>query len=445
LRFVAPEEFSVVGWHKSVLLEDCDFMQHRTRVSVTRLREMGLIGNDEDVTSLGGAGFDEDDSSEEELARDEEIDEQRVFRENNPLQKEMWRVVVKDIIARVDEDGDGIAERRRFIRIGNTIRYDEPIDYCPYGVFAPIIMPHRFIGKSSYDLMGQWQHVQSTLLRQTLNNIYLNNHQRPIIKTSGGRPRVDMTSLLTSGPGQPIYEEEAGALRYEPPPAIATDIIGVAEVVRQAGETRTGITRISQGINPDAITKTAAGAAILTENANEREELMARVCAETCLKPVFKAISHLIKKYQNKKKMIRIYNKFVEMDPAMWSDAYDMSINVGLGSGTARQTTENIERLMAVQEKMVAGGGLGTLVLPQNLYAAAVRHAETIGFKDASAFFNDPSTVFGRRRPLLGALFRYAQRHEWLDSNPRRQKAPSSAPAGDAMSSRPRDLGASGA
>jgi hypothetical protein len=122
-----------------------------------------------------------------------------------------------------------------------------------------------------------------------------------------------------------------------------------------------------------------------------------------------------------------------------------MSINVGLGSGTARQTTENIERLMAVQEKMVAGGGLGTLVLPQNLYAAAVRHAETIGFKDASAFFNDPSTVFGRRRPLLGALFRYAQRHEWLDSNPRRQKAPSSAPAGDAMSSRPRDLGASGA
>jgi hypothetical protein len=77
----------------------------------------------------------------------------------------------------------------------------------------------------------------------------------------------------------------------------------------------------------------------------------------------------------------------------MWSDAYDMSINVGLGSGTARQTTENIERLMAVQEKMVAGGGLGTLVLPQNLYAAATRHAETIGFKDASAFFNDPSTV----------------------------------------------------
>jgi hypothetical protein len=53
------------------LLEDCDFMQHRTRVSVTRLREMGLVGNDEDVTSLGGAGFNEDDSSEEELARDE--------------------------------------------------------------------------------------------------------------------------------------------------------------------------------------------------------------------------------------------------------------------------------------------------------------------------------------------------------------------------------------
>jgi hypothetical protein len=95
---VAPEEFSVVAWHKSVLLEDCDFMQHRTRVSVTRLREMGLVGNDEDVTDLGGAGFDEDDSSEEELARDEEIDEQRVFRENNPLQKEMWRVVVNRLL-----------------------------------------------------------------------------------------------------------------------------------------------------------------------------------------------------------------------------------------------------------------------------------------------------------------------------------------------------------
>jgi hypothetical protein len=93
---------------------------------------------------------------------------------------------------------------------------------------------------------------------------------------------------------------------------------GLAELVRQAGETRTGITRISQGINPDAITKTAAGAAILTENANERDGSGVR--AETCLKPVFKAIAHLIKKYQNTKRMIRIYNKFVEMDPGIWSD-----------------------------------------------------------------------------------------------------------------------------
>jgi hypothetical protein len=36
---------------------------------------------------------------------------------------------------------------------------------------------------------------------------------------------------------------------------------------------------------------------------------MARVCAETCLKPVFKAISHLIKEYQNRKKMIRIHSQ----------------------------------------------------------------------------------------------------------------------------------------
>ena len=162
----------------------------------------------------------------------------------------------------------------------------------------------------------QWQRVQSELLRQTLNNIYLNNNQRPIIKTSGGRPRVDMESLMTAGLGQPIYEDDQGAIRYEAPPPIANDIVSVSEVVRQQGETRSGITRISQGINPDAITKTAAGAAILTQNANEREELLCRVCAETCLKPTFKAIAHLTRIHQNRARMIRIYNKFVEMDPS---------------------------------------------------------------------------------------------------------------------------------
>lgn len=392
---VAPEKISVCGWHGSVLLEEADYVRHRDRLTVTKLREMGLVGPDEDVDSLGSAGLDQDDMSEEEQARDAEVEEQRLFRENNPLQTEMWRVVVDDIIARVDEDGDGIAERRRIIRIGDTIRFDEPTDYCGYGVFAPILMPHRFIGKAPADLVMQQQHIQSTLLRQTLTNIYLNNHQRPIVLQQGNTPQADMDSLMTAGPGQPIFEKQAGAIRYEAPPPMAADIIGVSEHVRQLAEPRTGVTRLSQGINPDLITKNAAGglATVLTENASEREEMYCRVFAETCLKQVFASIAHLASKYQNRKKMIRIYNKFVEMDPSNWSEGLDMTINVGLGSGTARQTTANIADLMSKQEMIVQGGGLGTLVTPQNLFNAASKYAETIGFKDPSVFFNDPSTV----------------------------------------------------
>ena len=217
---------------------------------------------------------------------------------------------------------------------------------------------------------------------------------RPIVKRSAqGAPLVDIESLMTAGPGEPIYERETGALRFEGPGFNAADILGVSEIVRQAGEVRTGITRISQGINPDAITKTATGAAILTENANDRIEMLARVFAETCLRPVFAAIAKLATQYQSRKKQIRIYNKFEEVDPSTWSEHSDMTINVGLGTGTARQTTANMAELLQRQAMVVEGGGLGTLVTPQNLYNGLSKYVQTIGFKDASPYFTDPTTI----------------------------------------------------
>ena len=58
---------------------------------------------------------------------------------------------------------------------------NEPIEQIPFATVTAIPMPHRFYGLSIYDLIGDVQEIKTTLLRQTLNNAYLQNNARTVV------------------------------------------------------------------------------------------------------------------------------------------------------------------------------------------------------------------------------------------------------------------------
>jgi hypothetical protein len=60
-----------------------------------------------------------------------------------------------------------------------------------------IPMPFRFFGLSFYDLLADVQQMSTTIMRQTLDNMYLQNAARTVVVDG----QANLDDLLTSRPG----------------------------------------------------------------------------------------------------------------------------------------------------------------------------------------------------------------------------------------------------
>ena len=87
--------------------------------------------------------------------------------------------------------------------------------------------------------------------------------------------------------------------------------------------------------------------------------------------------------------MRRIRNSWVAVDPREWKSRNDMTINVGLGTGSRSERLAQIMALIGLQKEAVAAG-MSNLVSPGNLYNSAKEVAKILELKNTEMFFPDP-------------------------------------------------------
>ena len=79
---------------------------------------------------------------------------------------------------------DGYAELRNVMVIGDeaqVLMSNEYANFIPYASITAYPIPFKFTGLSIPMIVGDLQRIQSTLMRQTLDNTYLQNHQRHLV------------------------------------------------------------------------------------------------------------------------------------------------------------------------------------------------------------------------------------------------------------------------
>ncbi len=89
---------------------------------------------------------------------------------------------------------------------------------------------------------------------------------------------------------------------------------------------------------------------------------------------------------------MRLRNQWITVDPREWKTRYDMTVNVGLGTGTRSERLAHVMAVIELQKQALAGG-LTNLVNAQNLYASAKEVTKLVGLVNVDAYFTDPKTV----------------------------------------------------
>jgi hypothetical protein len=382
---VPPEEF-LVSRH-AVNLDDCHFVAHRTSMTVSELVAMGY---DRDII--------EQYAGENELDTDREVNNRFQDLEAatgvDPADPTLRSVIYHECIMNVDFDGDGIAERRRICAIGSDgdyILHNEPFDHMPFAVCSPILMPHRLIGRSIYDLTEDLQVIKTTLMRQYLDSVYSSTLPR-MIAVEG---QVNLDDLLDGSAGGVIRARQPGMVQQITGASVGGEIRPLMDYLDSVKETRTGMSRASQGLSPDSLqSSTASAVAATVRGAQVKLESYARTMAETGVKDLFKGILHLVLKHDNKPKVFRLRNSFVPINPAEWKSQFDTIVQVGLGTTDDETKIAFLTQVAAKQEQILMQLGPQNPIVSMEQYVNTLRSiAEIGGFKDVDQFFNSPQMI----------------------------------------------------
>lgn len=378
---IPPEEFLVSK--KASSIEDADFVAHRTTMKVSDLIQMGY---DRDTVEKY-AGYTELDSSSEVANRFEDIESSDT---TDSSDMSMRDVLVVESYIKSDYDGDGVAELRRVVTLGSGFEVveNETFDHVPFACLSPILMPHRLVGRSIAELIMDLQLIKSTVMRQLLDNIYLTNNAR-VAAVEG---QVNLDDLLNSKAGGIIRMRQPNSVQVLQPPLVGQNAFSLLQYLDEIKEQRTGLSKASMGLDADALQSTTATAVAAQMSAAQGKiEMIARVFAETGVKQLFRLVLTLCLHHGKKEQMIRLNNKFVPIDPSNWKHEYDLTVNVGLGSGQTNEKMAFLAQMAQKQEQILLQmGAENPLVDLQQYRNTLAELASMAGFKDATRFFKNP-------------------------------------------------------
>jgi hypothetical protein len=374
---VPPEEFLISK--KARRIADAPFVAHRRLTTRSELISMGFKADEIDELPA----YDDLTFTPERVARFPNGEQP----DDPSLDTSMDEIETFECYIRTDYDEDGIAELRRVFYAGGTILENEEADFIPFCSVCPIPMPHKFFGHSLADRVVDIQKIKTTITRQMLDNLYLSNNARMAVVDG----QVNLDDMLTVTPGGIVRVKNNAAITPLQVPLVAGQAFPMLAYMDEIQQKRTGVTQASQGLDPNILQNTTATAVAMVQNAGAAKvELIARIFAETGVKDLFKSILHLVCKYQDKERIVRMRGKFVAIDPREWSNEYDLTVNVGLGTGNREQQMAMVAAILQKQEQIMSQMGIANpLVSPSQYRNTLGRFIESAGFKDTSEFFRE--------------------------------------------------------
>lgn len=351
---VPPEEFFVDRNARSI--EDAYIVAHRTEMSVGELVEMGY--DFDDVSELSGLGSSDSFSEVEDyIRRGYEQDEQEI---EDPT---MRMVAVTEAYMKLDVDGTGIPVMHKILMGGAQYKM---LDYerwgeVPFAVFEIDPEPHSFYGRSIADLLFNEQDASTAMIRGVLDNVALTNNPRKTILDG----QVNIDDLLNNEIGAVVRVKQMGAMEELTTPFIAGQTLPALQYLDQEIESKTGVTKASSGLSPDALQSTTAAAVTATVQAAAGQvEVMCRNLAEGGMRRLFKLFLKLTQENVNEEQMMRLMDQgYVPVDPRAWNSSMDVSVNVGLGTGREEQKQAALMQAFQVQQQIMQTYGLNNGVV----------------------------------------------------------------------------------
>lgn len=376
---IPPEQFLI---HEDAIeTDDAAFTAHWERKMRSDLVAMGY--DKDTVYEVPEAGRNE---TPEESARREAVAPTDAADMSTQL------VDYYECFIRIDVDDDGEAELVRVCFAGNEngkmLHWEVWEDENPFDDIPCEPIPHRWMARSISDETMDVQDVKTVLIRQALNNIYATNNPQRHAK---GKIE-NMDELINPTFGGVVIGDANSEVKDLTIQFVANHAFEAMAQQDEVIQRRTGVSRQGMALDPETLQNQTATASQQQHDASYSQvEQIARNMAEWGWSKVFRKLLKLLIKHQGPRSLM-VNGKPLHIDPRFWNADMDVTINVGLGTGSRDRDLIHLKGVLETQllmaDRFMAAGAMEDAIdmLPKIL-RTMTKMAESAGIRNPEDFY----------------------------------------------------------
>ena len=396
IELVPPENFRIS--RDATKLDDAAFIGIQTDMTRSEIRKywpdkIDTIDSWDDLNDkdswLGSMKYAEDVAARKQITGQEYWQGSNSY-DDVPVEASR-EVTVTESWLRVDRDGDGIAELKHFITIGDHILFEEDIDMIPLASIVPIDIPHEFYGLSMADFARSSTLASTAILRGFVENTYLTNYSPKLADPNV----VDFSALQNMKPKQiiPTNGSPQGAVAALPPETISTGTIPLLQHLQMIKEQATGISKAAQGLNDTLYVSGNSEQKMqsVQNAAQKRIQHIARRFAETGFKTLVMGVYETMYKHMKGKLPYQLNGVYGSVDLANLPSKMDVEIHLDIGENS---NSSMINKLGKIGTEILPGlnqQGAGIIIRPEAPAILATKLIEAMDL-DSNDFLEDYTT-----------------------------------------------------
>lgn len=312
---------------------------------------------------------------------------------DDDLGEQTEEIEVYEIFARIDFNGDGIAELRRIVFMNKcepeNILVNEECNRARLFVARCEARPHSWRGRALARDVMDIQRAKTALVRAAMDNLSAVNDPTTFLDITG----IDnVDDLLQRKRGAIILsngkDDISKAVTFIQVPKTAGDCFEAMKYYDQMLIDRTGVSGAAAGMLPEVLQgQTATATNLIEQGGTARTELICRNFAEGALRPMFESL---------------FFDICDMLDITFQLE--DVNVNVGLGSGTKERDMAALLQIMGIQKDFLTlMGEENPYVTPENISNTLDKIVEVSGLRTPETYFTRPTPDDLKKREVMKA------------------------------------------
>lgn len=382
IEAVEPETFGISRMARSA--ESADIVFHRVMKTADEIERMGVspsalreLRESRDWSEMGP----------EKIDRFFEVDEGTHDFEPGEEDDKARKIEVTEAYCRLDLDGR--PKLWRLLLAGKKLLKKDVVKRLPFIFFTPLPRPHSFWGSNYAKKIIPTQNARTLLTRSIINHALITNNPRTGVVKGGLMNPKELTENRLGGL---VNLTRPDALVPIIQTGLNPFVFQTIELLDAKKEETTGVSRLSQGLNKDAVSKQNSADMVdgLIGRSMIRQKVIARNFAEQFLKNLYLEVYRLIVENEQGERIVEIAGEWTPVDPTTWPDRKDVIAEVSVGYGEKEKETQ---KWLAIDTYLGQDPRFGPVYTSDRRYHVISQILRTMGVKDINSIVADPSTV----------------------------------------------------